>query len=291
MIQRASASQKRLNEFLETKPAIQNHPAVIKDFSLSGHIQFKHVDFTYPQTGIHAIRNFSLDIKPGEKVAFIGKTGSGKSTIAQLLLRMYDTNAGSITMDGHDIRMLDLQGLRRQISYVPQDVFLFSDTIASNIRFGNDDATDDAVKDAARHAAIHKEIESFPTQYETMVGERGVTLSGGQKQRVSIARALLKNAPILILDDCLSAVDAQTEKKILGHLENYLAKTTTLIITHRIFTHLHFDQIIVMEDGKIIEKGTHEQLLALDGEYAWMYKMQKDPTSAGEAEEVAFEFE
>jgi ATP-binding cassette subfamily B protein len=291
MIQRAGASQKRLNEFLDTKPTIANYPSAIKEFSLSGSISFQQVDFTYPHTGIQALKNFSLEIKPGEKIAVIGRTGSGKSTIAQLLLRMYDTDKGNITLDGHPINELDLQGLRRQISYVPQDVFLFSDTVASNIRFGNDEASDEEVKNAARHAAIFKEIESFPDKFQTLVGERGVTLSGGQKQRVSIARALLKNAPILILDDCLSAVDAHTEKKILGHLEEYLAKTTTIIITHRIFTHLHFNQIIVLEDGKIIERGTHDELIALDGEYAWMYKMQKDPAPTGEVEEVEIEFE
>lgn len=291
MIQRASASQKRLNEFLQTKPSIQNHPDAISEVPLSGYIRFDRVNFTYPHTGIKAIQDFSLDVKPGEKIAIIGKTGSGKSTLAHLLLRLYDTDSGSISISGHNIKTIDLQTLRRQISFVPQDVFLFSDSIAANIRFGYHDATDEAMKEAARHAAIHKEIESFPEGYNTIVGERGVMLSGGQKQRVSIARALLKHAPVIILDDCLSAVDAQTEKKILGHLENSLVQTTTIIITHRIFTHLHFDQILVLEEGRIIERGTHDQLMACNGAYAIIHKMQNYPTPTADAGKVEIEFE
>jgi ATP-binding cassette, subfamily B, multidrug efflux pump len=286
MIQRASASQKRLNEFLETEPTIKTSKDAINNVTLHGHIVFDKVNFTYPHTGIKAISDFSLEIKPGQNIAVVGRTGSGKSTLSQLLLRMYDVSSGTILMDGHDIKQLNLQDLRRQISYVPQDVFLFSDTIADNIRFGNDKATAEEVRMAADQASIHKEIEQFEKGYDTMVGERGVTLSGGQKQRVSIARALLKEAPILMLDDCLSAVDAQTEKRILGHLERHMQQTTTIIITHRIFTHLAFDQILVMEDGKIIEQGTHEALLELDGEYAWMYKMQKDPEGVEETEAI-----
>jgi len=286
MIQRASASQKRLNEFLETEPEIADAPDAIKGVQLRGGISFDNVSFTYPHTGIKAIRNFSLDVKSGQKVAIIGRTGSGKSTLSQLLLRMYDIGAGQIKFDGQPVEKLSLTDLRKQISYVPQDVFLFSDTVADNIRFGNHKADDAAVKAAAEKAAIHREIEQFPKKYETMVGERGVTLSGGQKQRVSIARALLKDAPILILDDCLSAVDADTEKRILGHLEAHMQQTTTIIITHRIFTHIDFDQIIVMEDGAIIERGTHDSLMALNGEYAWMYRLQKDPVTEMESAEL-----
>lgn len=283
MIQRASASQKRLNEFLETKPTIVSPGNAITEVALTGHIIFDRVNFTYPHTGIKAIRDFSLTINPGQNIAIIGRTGSGKSTLSQLLLRMYDIDSGSLLLNNHPINRLNLKELRGQISFVPQDVFLFSDTVADNIRFGNQNATESEVKEAAVQASIHKEIEEFPKGYHTMVGERGVTLSGGQKQRVSIARALLKKVPILILDDCLSAVDSQTERRILVHLEKHLQTTTTIIITHRLFTHLYFDQIVLMEDGKIIEKGTHEELLALNGEYAWMYKMQKDP---GGGEEV-----
>jgi ATP-binding cassette, subfamily B, multidrug efflux pump len=279
MIQRASASQKRLNEFLETKPTIVSPENAVNADNIKGHIQFKNVSFTYPHTGIKAIKDFSLEILPGQKVAIIGRTGSGKSTLTQLLLRFYDIQKGEILVDGVPVPKYDLRGLRQQISYVPQDVFLFSDTVAGNIRFGNDGATDNEVRAVAEQAAILKEIEGFPKGFDTIVGERGVTLSGGQKQRISIARALLKNAPVLLLDDCLSAVDAQTEKKILGHLQMHMRDTTTIIITHRIFTHLDFDHIIVMEDGKIIEKGRHETLMELNGAYAWMYRMQKDPES------------
>jgi ATP-binding cassette, subfamily B, multidrug efflux pump len=277
MIQRASASQKRLNEFLETAPVIMSPEDAIDGNNMNGHIVFKQVSFTYPHTGIKAIQDFSLEILPGQKVAIVGRTGSGKSTLSQLLLRFYDVNRGALLIDGHPVSSYDLGSLRQQISYVPQDVFLFSDTVSGNIRFGNDAASEKEVRDVAQHAAILSEIEGFPKGFDTIVGERGVTLSGGQKQRISIARALLRQAPILLLDDCLSAVDAQTEKKILGHLNDQLKGTTTIIITHRIFTHLAFDQIIVMEDGRIIEQGTHETLMALNGEYAWMYRMQKDP--------------
>lgn len=286
MIQRASASQKRLNEFLETEPSIKNAPDATGVPALLGAVVFSNVNFTYPHTGIKAIRDFSLEIKPGQKIAIVGRTGSGKSTLAQLLLRMYDADNGQILLDGKEIQKIRLEDIRKQISYVPQDVFLFSDTVAGNIRFGNQDATLEEVQTAAMQASIHKEILHFEKGYDTMVGERGVTLSGGQKQRVSIARALLKPAPVLILDDCLSAVDAHTEKRILGHLSAHMQKVTTIIITHRIFTHLAFDQILVMEDGKIIESGTHESLLALDGEYAWMYKMQKDPSGIPDPEEA-----
>ncbi len=286
MIQRASASQKRLNEFLETKPSIQTNPEAPADCTLKGHIVFDRVNFTYPHTGIKAIRDFSLEINPGEKIAVIGRTGSGKSTLSQLLLRMYDIESGSLLLDGVPVSELNLQALRKQISYVPQDVFLFSDTVAGNIRFGNTGATREQVETAAKQASIHKEIEHFEKGYDTVVGERGVTLSGGQKQRISIARALLKKAPILILDDCLSAVDSQTERRILGHLAGHMQEVTTIVITHRIFTHLQFDQILVMEDGNIIERGTHESLLALGGEYAWMYNMQKNPAAAADAGEV-----
>ncbi len=274
MIQRAAASQKRLNEFLETEPVIRDpiNPIVKK---MEGDILFDHVEFVYPNTGIHALKNFNLEIKKGEKVVIIGRTGSGKTTIAQLLLRMYDPTKGKIAIDGTDIKQLGLEDLRSQLSYVPQDVFLFSDTVTNNIQFGLKTGDQEQVRKAARYANIDREIEGFSKQYETMLGERGVTLSGGQKQRISIARALAKDASIVIFDDCLSAVDAKTEKEILGNLYQYLQQKTAIIITHRIFSLFDFDKIVVLDDGKIVETGTHAQLLALNGYYTYLYEQQQ----------------
>ncbi|MCC6289853.1 MAG: ABC transporter ATP-binding protein [Chitinophagaceae bacterium] len=274
MIQRASASQKRLNEFLETAPAITDIADPV-DPVIKGNIAFKNIDFTYAHTGIKALKNFSLKIPTGHKVVIIGKTGSGKSTVAQLLLRMYDPDKGNIQVDGVDIKHMDHRKLRDQISYVPQDVFLFSDTISGNIKFGLDEATDDLVRNAARQASIEREIELFPEGFKTMVGERGVTLSGGQKQRISIARAMIKNPGIVLFDDCLSAVDARTEKEIIGNLYRYLQGKTAIIITHRVFSLFSFDEIIVMDEGEIVENGTHEALLNLNGHYAEMYRQQQ----------------
>jgi ATP-binding cassette, subfamily B, multidrug efflux pump len=279
MIQRAAASQKRLNEFLHTVPVIQNpgHPLKKK---LTGEIKFNHVDFIYPHTGIHALKDFNLSIHKGQKVAIIGRTGSGKSTIAQLLLRMYDPQKGNIELDGTDIKKLQLQDLRSQLSYVPQDVFLFSDSIANNIQFGLDKNVKGDYRRAAGQASVVKDIDGFAHKFETMVGERGVTLSGGQKQRVSIARALIKNPEIIIFDDCLSAVDAKTEKEILTQLNSYLHDKTALIITHRIFNLFDFDTIVVLDDGKIVEQGTHEGLLQKGGYYAELYTRQQEQENA-----------
>ncbi len=275
MIQRAAASQKRINEFLNTEPKVNDPsgPSRVPDFN---EIRFEQVNFTYPNTGIRAITDFNLTVKRGEKVAIIGKTGSGKSTIAQLLLRHFDPTSGTIHLDGTDLRQFRLQSIRDGISYVPQDTFLFSATIAQNIRFGDPDADDQKIRNAARRAAIDAEIEAFPDGYSTRVGERGVNLSGGQKQRISIARALCRQAPVLIFDDCLSAVDAATEHLILAGLKEALTDRTAIIITHRIFSLLEFDRILVLEDGKIVESGTHDQLLALQGYYNALHRKQQE---------------
>lgn len=325
MIQRASASQKRLNEFLQTVPEIQTmdngrlttegiqttddgrqttdeqpHSEGLTDNFSDGQssvvdsrlsvvhhrsslvrrpssaIQFRNISFTYPDTGIKAIKHVNLNIASGQRIAVIGKTGSGKSTLAQLLLRMYDVNEGAILLGEKDIRSYPLKELRQQVSYVPQDVFLFSETVENNIRFGNGSAIRAEVVNAAEMAAVASEIDRFENQYDTVVGERGVTLSGGQKQRISIARALLKPAPIIIFDDCLSAVDTRTEKEVLKQLDGFLKDKTAIIITHRIFSLMQFDQVIVLQDGAIVEQGTHDELLAMNGEYAELYKLQQE---------------
>jgi ATP-binding cassette subfamily B protein len=275
MTQRGAASQKRINEFLLTRPTITNPLNGLKP-SLNESIEFKKVDFTYPNTGIHAIRNFSLKINKGEKVAIIGKTGSGKSTVAQLLLRMFDPQQGTIQYGSSQLTQIDLNYLRAAISFVPQDVFLFSDTVYNNIAFGAPNAEKATVISAARNAYVDKEINQFAEGYSTMIGERGVTLSGGQKQRISIARALVKDPQFVIFDDCLSAVDAKTEKEILTNLNRYLDDKTAIIITHRIFSLFEFDKIIVLEDGAIVEQGRHAELLRLNGSYAEMYARQQE---------------
>jgi ATP-binding cassette subfamily B protein len=273
-IQRAAASQKRLNDFLQVKSTMKQplQPQIINSIN---EVVFSGVDFTYPHTGIHAINNLDLQIKRGEKVAIIGKTGSGKSTIALLLLRMYDTDKGMITLNGHNIKDLDIASLRRQISYVPQEVFLFSDTVVNNINFGSRNEESNSAELSAERASINEEIKMLPDGFDTMVGERGVTLSGGQKQRISIARALSKEADLLVFDDCLSAVDAKTEHRIASSLNQFLENRTALIITHRIFPSFKFDQIVVMENGTIFEKGTHEELMNLKGYYYDLLRLQE----------------
>ncbi len=272
IIQQAAASQKRINEFLDVPPAIESEK---EDFyPVKGHIKFDNVSFTYPDTGIEALKNISFDLKPGEKLAIIGRTGSGKTTVADLLVRMYDATTGSIYIDGVAIKNHSLSNIRKKVGYVPQDVFLFSDTIANNIAFGRRAASRQEVIEYAKYASVYEDIMGLSNGFDTMVGERGVTLSGGQKQRVSIARALIKQPDILVLDDCLSAVDTKTEKQILDYFNNVLADKTVVIITHRIYSLLEFDKIIVLEDGAIVEEGLHQELINNGGYYSDLFEKQ-----------------
>ena len=274
IIQQAEASQKRINEFLAQEPEIAN--TVESSPSLQGDIEFDHVSFVYPDTGIRALNDVTFSVKKGEKLAIVGKTGSGKTTIADLILRMYDVSEGRIILDGLNVKDHNLSALRKQIGYVPQDFFLFSDTIRNNIRFGlDDDVTGEKAEHYAKKAAVYDDIMDLPEQFETRIGERGVTLSGGQKQRVSMARAFMKEPNIVILDDCLSAVDTRTENQILGYLNESLKDKTTIIITHRIYSSLQFDKILVLEEGRIAELGTHEQLLENQGFYSKMFERQQ----------------
>ena len=275
MIQRAAASQKRLNEFLSIVPVISTKNTKLVP-SFEGNIEFNNVGFVYPHSGIHALNNFDLKIKAGQKVLILGKTGAGKTSIAQLITRMYETSSGTIKIDGVDVNTINTHQLRKEIGYVQQDVFLFSDSIENNIRFGVDASFthEDLIK-ATQTAHVLNEINNLPNKFETLVGERGTTLSGGQKQRVAIARALLKKPNIYIFDDCLSAVDANTEQIILSNLKSYIQNKTALFITHRIFYSFQFDLIIYIEDGKIAEMGTHDSLLAKNGLYAELYKVQQ----------------
>lgn len=272
LIQQAEASQERINELLNERSTLDRTGVSAEE--IQGDIRFENVSFTYPDTGIVALQNVSFHLAPGEKMAIIGKTASGKSTIADLILRMYDASTGRITIDGQDIKDIDLDNLRRKIGYVPQDVFLFSDSVVNNIAFGVGDIDQATAEKYAAHAAIHQEIEGLPAGYQTMMGERGVTLSGGQKQRISIARAFVKNPDMVILDDCLSAVDTDTEQQIMKYLNEALKNRTSIIITHRIHNLMSFDKIMVLENGRIAEIGTHDQLIASGGYYKEMLEQQ-----------------
>ena len=276
MIQRAAASQKRINEFLAIEPNIYaGKDELMKN--MKGDILFENVDLIYPHSQVKAISDFNLEIKNGQKVLILGKTGSGKSSIAQLIARMYDPTNGKVKIDNRDIKTLPLQDYRKSIGYVQQDVFLFSDSILNNIQFGLSDLTEnkDELVEATKTANVYNEINQLPNHFETLIGERGTTLSGGQKQRVSIARSIIKKPSIFIFDDCLSAVDTKTEQSILNNLASYINNKTAIFITHRIFFTYQFDLIVYLESGKIAEMGTHESLLAKNGLYAELYRLQQ----------------
>lgn len=272
MVQRAEASQKRINAFLET------HSEIISEKSLErkiqGKIEFRNVSFTYPDTGIQAIKNLSLTVNPGQSIAIIGTTGSGKSTIAALTLRLFDVTEGVILIDDVPLKDYNLTSLRNQCGYVTQDIFLFSDTIKNNIAFGLHAPSDNLIIQAAQDADVYENIMDFPLQFETRIGERGITLSGGQKQRVSIARAIVRQPSILILDDALSAVDTQTENRILNNLSKIMKDRTTMIISHRVSSAKLADQIIVLQDGALVESGSHTKLTALNGYYSDLVRKQ-----------------
>lgn len=274
IIKAAEASQVRINEFLEIEPDIQN--LVTNATPIQGKITFDKVTFTYDDTNITALTDVSFTVTPGETLAIIGPTGSGKSTVLELIGRLYDVQSGNISIDNTLITQLNLDNLRSEIGYVPQDAFLFSDTIGENIKFGDTQATDEQVVSFAKAAAVHTNIADFKNGYDTVLGERGITLSGGQKQRVSIARALIGNPKILLLDDCLSAVDTETEEIILENLENLTKNTTTIIVSHRISSAKNANKIVILDGGKIVEQGTHSELLERDGYYKDLYLEQLD---------------
>ena len=272
LVQEAEASQKRINEFLKESPSIQS--PIETPSSIGGEIVFKDVYFTYEDTNIEALKGVSFEVKKGKTLAIIGNTGSGKSTILELIGRLYDVDRGTIEIDRKSIKTLNLNSLRSNIGFVPQDPFLFSDTLKNNIKFGNQNATDLEVIDAAKKAVVHENIINFKKGYDTILGERGITLSGGQKQRVSIARAFIKKPQILLLDDCLSAVDTETEEQILNNIELVTKNKTTIIVSHRISSAKNADSIVVLNDGVITQKGTHDALISVEGYYKELYQKQ-----------------
>lgn len=272
IVQRAEASQKRINEFLKETPEITN--LVNEPTPIKGKIEFKNVSFTYGDTNITALKNISFTIDEGQTVAILGKTGSGKSTILDLAARLYDVTSGEINIDDIPIKKLNLMDLRESIGAVPQDAFLFSDSIRNNIKFGKENATDEEVIAAAKNAVVHDNIIGFTKEYDTILGERGITLSGGQKQRVSIARALLKDPKIFLFDDCLSAVDTETEEEILNNLKRASRNRTTIIVSHRVSSAKNADKILVLNEGELLQEGTHDQLNGVDGYYKELYQNQ-----------------
>lgn len=272
MIQEADSSQKRINEFLNEKPEIVNN--VSSNTPIDGKIEFRDVTFVYEDTNIQALTNVSFTLEHGKTLAILGKTGSGKSTILNLISRLYDTTSGEILIDDTNIKNINLNNLRNETAMVPQDAFLFSDSIKNNIRFGKEDATDEEIEHFTKLADVHKNIVKFEKKHDTILGERGLTLSGGQKQRVSIARALIKDPKILLLDDCLSAVDTETEETILNNLQQLTKNKTTIIVTHRVSSAKNANLILILEDGKIIEKGSHTELIEKNGYYKELYFKQ-----------------
>ena len=272
IVQQAEVSQKRINDFLEADPSIKNYSD--DEFAVKGDIEFKDVSFTYQDTNINALQHINFKIPQGKTLAILGKTGSGKSTIAALIARIYDADQGEVLVDQVPVKKINLTSLRESIGFVPQDAFLFSDTIKNNIKIGRENATDQEVEDAAKSAYIFHNIDNFKNKFDTLVGERGVTLSGGQKQRISISRALIADPKILIFDDCLSAVDTETEEIILKNLENATKGKTTIIISHRASSVKNADHILILDDGKVIESGTHDELINIDGYYQDIYNQQ-----------------
>ncbi len=272
MVQQAEASQKRINEFLKEEPEVKN--TTNGPTPISGKIEFKNLSFTYPDTNITALKNISFHVNPGETLSIVGNTGSGKSTILELIGRLYDVEQGELLIDNIPNNKLNLKDLRSSIGYVPQDAFLFSDSLINNIRFGKDNASKEEVMEAAKLAAVHTNIMGFSKGYDTVLGERGITLSGGQKQRVSIARAIIKDPQILLFDDCLSAVDTETEEEILQNLNKISQNKTTIIVSHRISSAKNSDKVIVLDDGKIVQQGTHNELVNTDGYYKELYAKQ-----------------
>ena len=272
MVQQADASQKRINEFLQEVPEIQSNSTI--PFNCEGNIEFKNVSITYDDTKIQALKNISFSVKKGETIAILGKTGAGKSSIVNLVSRLYDVESGLIIIDAIPIKEINLIDLRKAIGFVPQDPFLFSDSISNNIKFGYEEATKQEIINAAKKAVVHQNIVDFKDGYNTILGERGVTLSGGQKQRVSIARAIIKNPQILIFDDCLSAVDTETEERILTNLEDLSKNKTTFIISHRVSSAKNADKIIILDGGEIIQQGSHNQLINQKGYYKELYEQQ-----------------